>query len=63
MATIDYPDVVIDANGNMVEQHVAAHHVPGGEVTLCGVFVTYDGTVKGTAPGAPECPTCKARDC
>lgn len=65
MATVNYPDVPVDANGQATLQHTAAHHVhgiPGGaEVTLCGVLITYS-TWQGTAPGAPECPTCVRLD-
>ena len=61
MATIQYPDVPVDANGQATHSHVASHHAGNGEVTLCGVYIDY-ATWKGTAPGAPACSTCVGLD-
>lgn len=59
-------EVPVDSNGLATHQHVASHHihgVPGGaEQTLCGKVIVYS-TWQGTAPDAPMCTTCEARDC
>lgn len=65
MSTIEYPDVEVDADGLAVARHIASHHVRvasgGGEVTLCGVLITYQ-TWQGTAPDAPACVRCVQLD-
>lgn len=58
---INLPDVPVDANGQAIHAHRAYWHIARGEMTLCGVYINYD-TWKGTAPGAPDCPTCVALD-
>lgn len=58
---IDPRPVDMDPQGLAVAQHIASHHVAGGEVTLCGAHIDY-ATWQGTAPGAPPCPECERLD-
>jgi hypothetical protein len=56
-----------DGNGMLTQRHVAAgphveHNGRYGELLLCGAVLLYD-TFSGEAPGAADCPRCRALDC
>jgi hypothetical protein len=65
MASVNYPDAPVDANGLVTHMHVARHHIHTdegeGEVTLCGVALIYR-THRGFVPNPPMCDTCERLD-
>ena len=59
--TFSIPLAPTDDKGQLIQMHVASHHVGNGEQTLCGTYIDYK-TYKGNIDDAPLCVECDERD-